>query len=458
MPYANRVHINLQSVIDTSDQCFVIIDKDYRIIAANKAYCESYNTRSEEIIGQTCHRVSHHSDSPCHINGEDCPHKKVFETRERHQVIHMHYDRYNQEECVRIKGSPIYGTDGELYLGETFSPVARSEDFVCNQQRMLGTSPAFLACVDEMSTAATTDLPVLLLGECGVGKELAARYIHKKSARKAHPFIAIDCTAISEGIFESELFGHEQGAFTGCVGRRNGLIDAANNGTLFLDCINELPYELQGRILRALETGTYRRLGGREDYHVDCRIICSTSSNLQTMIDKGEFRSDLYYRIAGITVSIPALRERQSDIKLLTKEILKSTMKKDGSVCNISEEAMQMLLAYTFPGNIRELNNILHKAVSICTTGIITPGHLTLNNHAHINPGLLSAEGRVTSGSRSKTPSTNRPLSDVEATYIESLLHQYKGHRAKVAEELCISERTLYRKLKQYNLSDIGKK
>ena len=458
MPYSNRIPINLQSIIDASDNGFVVIDKDYNIVAANAAYCESYGISNEEIVGQKCHKVSHHSDVPCHLNGEDCPHKQVFETKAPHQVLHIHYDQNKEEEHVRIKGSPIYGTDGELYLGEAVFPVAKSDDLGCDKQRMLGTSPSFLACIEEMAGAAQSDVPILLNGESGVGKELAAKFIHNKSNRRAHPFISIDCTAISEGIFESELFGHERGAFTGCVGRRHGLIESAENGTLFMDEIGEVPLALQGRLLRALETGYYRRLGGREDLHANVRIICATHNNLRKMVEQGTFRADLYYRIAGISITIPPLRERRGDITPLVKAMLEKTRTPNGDAARITDDALEMLQNYDYPGNIRELHNLLQKAVAITANGLVTKDQLQLNDFSNIYINPL-ADRRRTDRSTGKpnAPSTNRSLTDVEATHIESLLHQHDGHRAKVAEELRISERTLYRKLKQYNLQDVGK-
>lgn len=457
MPFKNRIPINLQSIIDASDNGFVVIDKNYNIVAANSAYCNAYGINSEEIIGHKCHQVSHHSDVPCHLNGEDCPHKKVFDTKAPHQVLHIHYDHNNEEEHVRIKGSPVYGTDGELYLGEAVFPIAKSDDLGCDQQRMLGTSPAFLACIEEMSGAASSDVPILLNGESGVGKELAAKFIHNKSNRRAHPFISIDCTAISEGIFESELFGHERGAFTGCVGRRHGLIESAEHGTLFMDEIGEVPLALQGRLLRALETGFYRRLGGREDLHVDVRIICATHNNLRKMVEHGTFRADLYYRIAGISITIPPLRERRSDIAPLVKAMLEKTKTGNGTAARISDEALEIMQHYDYPGNIRELRNTLQKAAAISTNGLITPDQLQLNNFSNVYLNPLADRRKQSRDTKANAPSTNRSLTDVEATHIESLLHQHDGHRAKVAEELRISERTLYRKLKQYNLQHVGK-
>jgi transcriptional regulator with PAS, ATPase and Fis domain len=457
MSFTNRIPINLQSIIDVADNGFVVIDKDYNIVAANSAYCKAYGIDSEAIIGHKCHKVSHHSDVPCHLNGEDCPHKKVFETKAPHQVLHIHYDLNNEEEHVRIKGSPVYGTNGQLFLGEAIFPVAKSDDMGCDKQRMLGTSPAFLACIEEMSGAANSDVPILLNGESGVGKELAAKFIHNKSNRRAHPFVSIDCTAISEGIFESELFGHERGAFTGCVGRRNGLIESAENGTLFMDEIGEVPFALQGRLLRALETGYYRRLGGREDLYANVRIVCATHNNLRKMVDQGTFRADLYYRIAGISITIPPLRERRSDITPLVKAILEKTKSNNGSGSRITDEALEMLQQYDYPGNIRELRNILQKAATVSTNGLVTPDLLQLNNFANIYVNPLADRRHQSRDPKANAPSTNRSLTDVEATHIESLLHQHDGHRAKVAEELRISERTLYRKLKQYNLQYVGK-
>ena len=457
MPHRFQHAIDLQSVIDAADNAFVVIDDDYNIVAANKAYCNAYGIDAESIVGHKCHKVSHHSDVPCHLNGEDCPHKQVFETSQPFQVLHIHYDANNQEEHVRIKGSPIYNAEGKLFLGEAIFPVAKSDDLGCDEQRMLGSSPAFLACIEEMSGAAASDVPVLLNGESGVGKELAANFIHKKSERRDKPFVAIDCASISEGIFESELFGHERGAFTGCVGRRHGLIESCDGGTLFMDEISEVPLALQGRLLRALDTGYFRRLGGREDLHVDVRVICATHSNLRKMVERGTFRADLYYRIAGISITIPPLRERRVDIIPMSKALVSKMRDANGDQARISQEALEILQQYDFPGNVRELKNILQKALSLSTNGLITPDLLQFDHIAsvHINP--LADRRSKPRDDGAKQPTTNRSITEIEATHIESLLHQYNGHRAKVAEVLKISERTLYRKLKQYNLTHVGK-
>jgi transcriptional regulator with PAS, ATPase and Fis domain len=454
MTMKNNTPIELQSVIDASENPFVVIDKDYTIVAANRTYCASYGIDPDEIVGNKCHKVSHRSDVPCHLNGEDCPHKKVFETGEPFQVLHIHYDQNDEEEHVRIKGSPIRGANGELYLGEAVFPVAKSDELGCDEQRMLGRSPAFMACIEEISSAAKSDAPILLNGESGVGKEMAAQFVHKKSARSDKPFISIDCTSISENVFESELFGHERGAFTGCVGRRHGLIEAADTGTLFLDEIGEVPLSIQGRLLRVLESGKFRRVGGREDLEVDIRVVCATHANLRKMVEQGTFRADLYYRIAGISITIPPLRERRADIPSLVNALVAKVRNAQGDRCKMSPEAMKRLQTYDYPGNIRELHNILQKAAALTTNSIIEPEMLELDEMASIYMNPL-ADRRST---ERREDDNKRSMMQMESEHIKSLLAQFNGHRSKVADVLKISERTLYRKLKQYGLQDVGKK
>lgn len=447
--------IELQSIIDAHDNAFVVIDENYTIVAANKAYSDAYSVDPAEIVGNKCHQISHHSDVPCHLNGEDCPHKQVFETGQPHQVLHVHFDQDKQEEHVRIKGSPVRGADGRLFLGESVFPVAKSHELGCDEQRMLGSSPAFMACIEEISSAARSNAPILLNGESGVGKEMAAEFAHRKSSRCGKAFVSIDCAALSEDMFESELFGHERGAFHGCVGKRHGLIEAADGGTLFIDEIGEIPLAVQGRLLRVLESGKFRRVGGHEELKADVRVVCATHNNLRKMVDDGSFRTDLYYRIAGISITIPPLRERRADIPAMVNVIIKKLRQPDGTQCKIAQDAIQLLREYDYPGNIRELQNILQKAAALSTNGIITPDLLELDEFADIYQNPL-ADRR--SGSRGiGDDSHKRSMTELESDHIRALLLQFKGHRSKVADVLKISERTLYRKLKQYGLQDVGK-
>ena len=441
--------IELQSIIDAHDNPFVVIDEDYTIVAANTAYSDAYSIDPAEIVGNKCHKVSHHSDVPCHLNGEDCPHKKVFETQQPHQVLHIHFDQHEQEEHVRIKGSPVRGANGELFLGESLFPVAKSSELGCDEQRMLGSSPAFLACIEEISRAARSDAPILLNGESGVGKEMAAEFAHKKSPRCSKPFVSVDCAVITEDMFESELFGHESGALENEVDQREGLIETAHGGTLFLDEIGEVPLTIQGRLLRVLETGKFRRIGSREDLYADIRVVCATHDNLRKMVDDGTFRADLYYRIAGISITIPPLRERRADIPAMVEAMVKKLRHPSGTQCRVTQKSLELLRGYDYPGNVRELRNILQKAAALSTNGIITPELLDLDQYADIYHNPLAHRD---------TGDGKRSMTELESDHIRSLLLQFNGHRSKVADVLKISERTLYRKLKQYDLQDVGKK
>ncbi len=441
-----KISVEIQSLIDAQDHPFVLIDKDYNIVAANRAYHQAYGVKEGDIVGHKCHQVSHHSDVPCHMNGEDCPHKKVFETGRPHQVLHIHYDCNSQPEHVRIKGSPIVGLDGALFLGEAVFPLARSADLDCEQQRMVGQAPAFLRCVEELTRAAESSVPVLLCGESGVGKDLAAEYIHRRSDRNGRSFTMVDCASISEPLFESELFGHERGAFTGCIGRRYGLFEQADGGTLFFNEVGDLPENMQGRLLRALETGQFRRVGGRETLSADVRIICATSHNLRQLVATNRFRADLYYRLAGIICEIPTLRQRRSDIPALARALVERHRDGMHQAYHLTDDAIEKLCGYDYPGNIRELRNTLQRAALLSTNGIISAEEIQFD-------APLENTARKTPADGTETPS----MRGLESRYIAELLAQHQGRRAKVARILGISERTLYRKLKQYGLQSVGK-
>jgi DNA-binding NtrC family response regulator len=340
-----------------------------------------------------------------------------------------------------------------MYLGEAIFQVARSAELGCDEQRMLGRSPAFLAFIEEITSAARFSAPILLNGESGVGKEMAAKYVHSQSNRHDKPFVSIDCTSISEGMFESELFGHEQGALAGLPQYQSGLIESANGGTLFLDEIGEIPLQIQGRLLRVIETGAFRRLGGHKDVNVDIRVICATHNNLRKRVEQGTFRADLYYRCAGISITIPPLRERRSDIPALVNALASRLRDSSGDLCRITDDAQQLLIGYDYPGNIRELRNILQKAAMKTTNAIITSDLLDLDQFTNIYNNPLADRRR----GQSESDREQRSISELEASHIKSLLQQFSGHRARVADVLKISERTLYRKLKQYGLQDVGK-
>jgi DNA-binding NtrC family response regulator len=310
--------------------------------------------------------------------------------------------------------------------------LARQDRF----KEFVGRSPALRSVLEIITKVSPTDSAVLVQGESGVGKELAARAIHRNSARIRQPFIAVDCTSLQESLLQSELFGHERGAFTGAVARKHGLFEVADRGTIFLDEIGEITQSLQSRILRVLDTGTFRRVGGVNDIRVDVRVVCATNRDLYQMVQEGRFRQDLYYRINVVSFTLPPLRERRMDIPLLARYFAsQSSVARKGAV-KLSSEVISTLQAYPWPGNVRELHNVIERALILADGAEVRVDDL---------PGTVRKEGAVIVQDLMKT----RPrLADLERTYINWLLEEFGGHRARVAEVLGISDRTLYRKLK----------
>jgi DNA-binding NtrC family response regulator len=289
---------------------------------------------------------------------------------------------------------------------------------------------AVLALVEKV---ARSDSPVLITGESGTGKELVARAIHRLSGRAEGPLVDINCAAIAENLLESELFGHEKGAFTGALGRKTGLFELAASGSLFMDEIGELDPRLQGKLLRALEQSSFFRVGGTQKVEVDVRIIAATNKDLAAMVSENEFRSDLYYRINTISIALPPLRERVVDIPLLADHFLR---RYGGTTPPaLTDDAVAALQAYAWPGNVRELRNVIERAVLLATDGVIRAQDLPL---APAN-GAASGAG-VGSGS----------LADLERRHIESVLRQANWHQGRAAQVLGISSKTLYRKIREY--------
>lgn len=454
-------NIVIESLINTQESPAVVIDAHYKIVAANRAYCTSYGVEADAIIGRYCHEVSHHSPVPCHQNGEDCPHKAVLTTNSPAEVVHTHYDYANRPDRVRIKAYPIETANNDRFVLESIHRLAPAVHLTCEEMRMVGRSPVFLQCIESLSLAAKSNIPVLIYGETGVGKELAAEFIHEQSSRSSKSYIEMNCAAIPEALFESELFGHERGAFTGCVGFKPGLFETADQGTLLLDEIGELPLSMQAKLLRVFDSGEFRRLGGTSLIKSDVRIITATNRNLMALVAEGKFREDLYFRLAGIKVHIPPLRERRMDIPALAKVLTKRMCDRDKEDrCYISKEAMERLMGYDFPGNVRELLNILQQALALSPDGIITAEHICLDDSQTHDHALSSADtsapaqrlprARPDSGTETNAPPS---LADAEARYIANLLQRHDHNRHAVAEALGISDRTLYRKIKRYQIN-----
>jgi two-component system NtrC family response regulator len=284
---------------------------------------------------------------------------------------------------------------------------------------------------------APTHSTVLILGETGTGKELAARAVHNQSGRAEAPFVAINCGALPENLIESELFGHQKGAFTGADQSRSGLFEVANGGTLFLDEIGELPPALQAKLLRVLETGEIRRVGANDSCKVDVRIICATHRNLPEMVQRGQFREDLMYRINTFEIQLPPLRDRVDDIEELARHLMCRFRSDAASVPQLFDPlTIEALRSHVWPGNIRELANVIEHASIICDRFPVTTEHLPRSfGNRNVVGGKL-----VTSG---------MSLRDIEAHAISAALERHEGNKSAAAEELGISLKTLYNKINQ---------
>lgn len=304
---------------------------------------------------------------------------------------------------------------------------------------LVGASRAMDQVRKLIQKVAPTGSTVLVLGETGTGKELVARAVHQQSLRAEKPFVAVNCGALPESLIESELFGHRKGSFTGADDHRVGLFEVAHGGTIFLDEIGELPKSMQAKLLRVLESGEIRRVGDNNAFVVDVRVVCATHRNLPQMVESGEFREDLMYRINTFELPIPPLRERLPDIEDLASHLLRRFLPtlKDGDPC-FTPEAVQILEKHSWPGNVRELANVIEHASILCDKAPITPEHLPQRLSGRIKPVMTRA--------RISGPIS---LRDLEMQAIHEALDRHNGNKPEAAEELGISLKTLYNKLNQ---------
>jgi DNA-binding NtrC family response regulator len=315
--------------------------------------------------------------------------------------------------------------------------------------RIIGESEAIQRAVSETQRVAQTEATVLLLGESGTGKELFARAVHHLSNRRDKPFVAINCAAIPETLIENELFGHERGAFTGAGDRRLGKFELASTGTVFLDEIGELPLAVQGKLLRAIEEKVIDRIGGRAPVPVDVRVVAATNKDLRAAVELGEFRRDLFFRLAVFPVEIPPLRDRGDDIILLARNFAAQLGKElRGREANLGEAAIEALQIHSWPGNVRELENAIERACILSDTLTLQPADLGLAQKRSNDPDNL--QSLDLSGTLSEVG--QRALSFVESRKIQRTLNANGGNKAQTAEDLGISYKTLLTKIKDYDL------
>jgi len=324
--------------------------------------------------------------------------------------------------------------------------------------RLVGDSPAMQQVRATIAKLARNQAPVYIAGESGVGKELVARLIHEQGPRSAGPFVPVNCGAIPSELMESEFFGHRKGSFTGAHADKEGLFQAAHGGTLFLDEVAELPLHMQVKLLRAIQEKAVRPIGAREEVPVDVRILSATHKNLAGLVEQGQFRQDLFYRINVIELRVPPLRERRGDVPLLAEHILRQlAAKSGGAVGRLTAEAKQALDDYDFPGNVRELENILERAMAMCEGDTITPADLMLPQRAPRQPAAAPfAAGPAPAATEAPASPGSVPLDDyisnLERSAIIKALEESRYNKTAAARKLGITFRALRYKLKKLGI------
>ena len=423
----------VQAMINSIDKPAIFINTDYTILAVNEAYRDTYET--EVKVGSShCFEISHGHSSPCDKHGEECPIQQCVKTERASSVIHIHNTEQGKTYCDIIM-RPVKDADG---ITTGFLEILDKIEFATAEShanKMIGASAPFKTMLTKINRAASSEIAVLLHGETGTGKELVAKALHESSRRAEKPFVVIECTGLNENLFESELFGHEKGAFTGASYAKKGLIEIANGGTVFFDEIADVPLSMQVKLLRLLETQCYRTVGGIKQRKADFRLICASHKNLLELVEKGEFRKDLYYRIAGFPITLPSLYERTDDIPSLALHFLSHSELRHK---RFDKKALDRLSEYSFPGNIRELKSIVEQAALLANEDVITiddlPEQVHLSNHqdSHLKQ-LVSLE-------------------EAEEVYLRRICETEKRPIDELAACLGVSTRTLYRKFQKYEL------
>lgn len=306
---------------------------------------------------------------------------------------------------------------------------------------MIGTGSEMKSIFEMIKQVAPTDATVLVTGESGTGKELVANALHALSKRNQGPFLKLNSAAFPKDLLESELFGHEKGAFTGALRQKKGKFELSDGGTLFLDEIGDMPLEIQAKLLRVLEEQSFMRVGGVENVKVDVRIITATNADLHKLIKNGNFREDLYYRINVVEINMPPLRNKKEDIPLMVDRFLVEYSRKQGVKKDFSKEAIDVLCEYDWPGNIRELRNIVERSIITCASNVVEPKDLP--RQVVQNENSFGGASMATGG---------KTMEEIEKMAIIDVLNNFEGNKSKAAKALGIGLKTLYRKIEKYNI------
>ena len=314
---------------------------------------------------------------------------------------------------------------------------------------LIGTGPAMREVFDTIARVAETDLGVLIRGESGTGKELVAQALHQRSARRARPFVAVNCAAISRELVESELFGHEKGAFTGANTQREGRFEAADGGTIFLDEIGDMPLATQAKVLRVLQERTFERVGGTRPIEVDVRVVAATHRDLEEEIRQGRYREDLYYRLRVVEVRLPPLRERREDVPALAERFLSRIAERTKQPKRrLGDDALRALMAHGWPGNVRELEHAVQRAAVLARDAVIGAGDLDLAPSQRAAGAMLPTEGETF------TETKKRVVAELEREYLTRALDAHDGNISRTAEAIGVARQTLQQKLRDLGLRE----
>ncbi len=442
MNSSTRSFPELISFLDGQAEPSIVMDAEYRIVAANSAYTREF-AQGRDVNGKACYEVSHHFSVPCDQAGESCPLRMSKQSGQIQRVLHLHHTPRG-EEHVDVSTAPIRDDKGRLaYFVETMRVVKHASSHPA-AEGLVGRAASFSRMLSLVMRVAPTDAAVLLLGETGTGKELVARVVHEAGRNSEGPFVAVDCSGLTESLFESELFGYEKGAFTGATHRKIGLVEAASGGTLFLDEVGDIPLTLQVKLLRLLEAGTYRRVGGIETLRSDFRLVCATHRNMADMVERETFRRDLYHRISTFPIAVPSLNERVDDIPLLANSFLKRVA--GDRDLHFSSATLEALMQRRYTGNIRELRNIVERASILADGNEIAPSHLDMDPCCSNAPDTNRAP--VAPAASAFVVDAPIALEDLERSYLRWLQARFDGDRRSMAASLKVGMRTLYRKLK----------
>ena len=437
-------------ILDNVADGIVAMNEEGSIVWFNRAAEQITGFSKEEVLGRPCRKVLQTD-----LCGTDaCPLQQTF--RYHRNVANLEVlitNKWGRQTPVSVSTTPMKDNEGNI-LGavETFRDlsVVKAHQFGAEERssfkNIVTNNPRMLSILRHLRDLALSDSPVLLSGESGTGKELLARAVHELSRQKNGPYVVVNCGAIPDTLIESELFGYKRGAFTDARQNKPGRFALAERGTLFLDEIGDLPLETQVKLLRVLQGGEYQPLGGTETLRADVRIITATNKILLDQIKQGRFREDLYYRINVVQIDVPPLRQRREDIPLLMKHFLERlNLKRDKTIGGLSPDAERILLDHDYPGNIRELENILEYATIVCKSYQIEPRHFP--------PYLLRTKDKLPPPGEEAPAHSGFTMEEMEKKELLQALRAHRWNRQAAADALGISRTTLWRKIRKFQIA-----